>query len=87
MSNVTGKIIQFSDVTRNATFTKLLKLKKRLLDSLLCATLWLGNLHEVAAPFLKFIYTVQLYKEDCTYNLADMLDCSAVALPSTDQPV
>ena len=51
-----------------------------------CATLWQGNLHEVAVPyFLLFMYMVQLYKED--WEILHMLGCQAVALSSTKQIV
>ena len=49
-----------------------------------CATLWQGNLHKVAAPYiLSFIYIVQLYKED--WAILHMSGCQAIALPSTEQ--
>ena len=51
-----------------------------------CATLWQGNLHKVAAPYLLlFMYMVQLYKEDWT--ILHMLGCQAIALPNTKQIV
>ena len=86
MSKITLQFNQIFQLWPKFVCTRWLKLRKRKWNPLF-ATLWQGefNIRCWHHTFNFIIYTVQLYKENCT--ILHMLGCRAIGLPSTEEIV